>query len=303
MNNYLTVFTPTYNRAKVLVKSYDALCRQSCKDFIWLIVDDGSSDDTKQCVENWIAEGRIRIEYIYQENGGKQRAVNTGIKNCRTEFFGFLDSDDYYCDDTVERFSEFINLIKNKNKIAGVIARRGTDENSPIGSINIPDGWYYVNFDYLIKKYRFYGDTCCVYKTEILRKHLYPEIKDRFILEDVMLGAINQKYDVLFVNKVYSISEYLPDGYTKNSQKLYHKNPYGYALGLGMITASKKRGILRRIKYTLLFTVWCKQHHIQDAATIVKDKRLYLLCFPISMLIFLFKQPKWYFNAGIEHER
>lgn len=303
MDICLTVFTPTYNRAKVLINSYKALCRQSCKDFIWLIVDDGSSDDTKQCVEEWILEGIIRIEYIYQENGGKQRAVNTGVKNCRTDFFGFLDSDDYYCDDTVEKFYDLLNLIKNNNRIAGIVARRGTDKSNPIGSMNVPGGRHFVNFDSLIKKYRFYGDTCCAYKVEVLRKYLYPEIKDRFILEDVMLGAINQEYDVLFINEVFSISEYLPDGYTQNSRELYHKNPYGYALGLGTITASKKRGILRRIKYTALFTVWCKQHRIQDAATIVRDKKLYLLCYPISMLLFLLKHPKWYFSAGAMHER
>lgn len=104
MNIEFTVFTPTYNRAHTLINSYNALCRQTEKQFIWLIVDDGSTDNTRALVKQWKCENKIRIIYVWQENAGKQRAVNTGIMNCVTRFFGFLDSDDYYCDDTVERF-------------------------------------------------------------------------------------------------------------------------------------------------------------------------------------------------------
>lgn len=87
MEKKFTVFTPTYNRAHTLVNSYRALCNQTCKDFIWLIIDDGSTDNTSELVNNWKRECIIDIKYIYQSNTGKQRAVNTGIKNCTTPYF------------------------------------------------------------------------------------------------------------------------------------------------------------------------------------------------------------------------
>lgn len=296
MNIEFTVCTPTYNRAHTLPKSYLALCNQTCKDFIWLIVDDGSQDNTKVLVDKWIKENRITIQYVYQENAGKQRAINTGIMNCTTKYFGFLDSDDYYCNDTVEKFISLFHEIESQSKIAGIMARRGTDKHSPIGSKSLPKDKFIINFDKLIAKYNFYGDTCRAYYTSVLRKHLYPEIKDKFILESKMLSSIDQKYDLLVIDEVFSISEYLDDGYTKNEKKLYHNNPYGYALGIGQITAAK-RGFMRQIKYTLMFTVWCKIYHIDNAYEITANRFLYCLMYPFSQLCYLIKWPSWFFNG------
>lgn len=290
-----TVFTPTYNRVHTLVNSYNALCRQTCKEFIWLIVDDGSTDNTKEIVKNWIAEKKILIKYVYQKNVGKQRAVNTGVMQCTTKYFGFLDSDDYYCPETVEKFLNMFKEIENIDTVAGIMARRGKNEKTPIGSINLPQGYFIENFDALIRKYNFYGDTCRAYKTEILKDYLYPEIADKFILESVMLSAIDQKYDLLIVNEVFSISKYLSDGYTRNSFKLYQNNPYGYALGIGMITAAK-RGFLKQVKYTIMFTVWCWCYHIKEPYRIVQNKRLFVLCKPISIICYFIRYPKWFFE-------
>ena len=201
-----TVFTPTYNRAHMLKRSYEALKGQTNKEFVWLIVDDGSTDDTKALVDSWIKENAISIQYIYQKNAGKQRAVNTGIKNCSTKYFSCLDSDDYYLPTTVENFKKHFAEIEDNPKIAGVLARRGNPEGQIIGNPNIPSGPFVMNFDELFRTYRFTGDTCRAYRTEVLRRFLYPEIEDKFILESVMLSAIDQEYDLLIVNKPYSIS-------------------------------------------------------------------------------------------------
>lgn len=91
----LTIFTPTFNRAELLKRVYDSLLRQREKNFSWLIVDDGSTDNTKEVVEEWLREGRINIQYEYQENGGKMRAHNQGVNLCNTELFLCLDSDDF----------------------------------------------------------------------------------------------------------------------------------------------------------------------------------------------------------------
>ena len=294
MEKKLTVFTPAYNRAHTLGNSYKALCNQTCKDFIWMIVDDGSTDSTSELVDEWKKEGIVDIIYIYQRNAGKQRAVNTGIKNCTTPYFGFLDSDDYYCDDTVEKILKGFAKLDSK-KVAGLLARRGINRNTPIGSKNIPVGQYIMNVDELIRKYNYQGDTCRAYFTYIIKNYLYPEIDDKFIPEDVMLSAVDQDYDMLIVNEVYSISGYLSDGYTKKGHKIFHSNKIGFALGMAQL-ATCNRGVLRRIKYTIMFTVWCLCKKISGSDRFLKKKRLYYILYPFSLVALLLKWPRWYFD-------
>ena len=99
----LTIFTPTYNRADILNKAYKSLKRQTNKDFIWLVVDDGSIDNTEDVVKGWIDENIIEIKYIKKENGGKHTAYNVAVENTSTELIMIaLDSDDYLSDDAVE---------------------------------------------------------------------------------------------------------------------------------------------------------------------------------------------------------
>ena len=295
MSIKFTVFTPTYNRAHTLVGCYQALCRQTVKDFVWLIVDDGSTDNTKELVYGWMEKDIVKIEYLFQNNAGKQRAVNTAVENCSTEYFGFLDSDDLYCDNTIERFLADFEQVKYNKNVAGVLARRGTDKSSPLGSTDLPSGKYIKNFDYLIKKYNYYGDTCRAYYTSILREYKYPVICDKFIPEDVMLSAIDQKYDLLIVNEVYSISGYLKDGYTRNGYRLFHRNPHGFALGMGQI-ASANRGILRTVKYTIMLSVWCRKKRLLHPSRFTKRKILLFSLIPISYMAYLLRRPRWYFE-------
>ena len=298
MEYKFTVFTPAFNRAHTLINSYQALCRQTCKDFIWLIVDDGSTDNTRELIDLWSKENKIQIKYVYQENAGKQRAVNTGIDNCETEFFGFLDSDDYYCDNTVENFLSDFDRVKNNNRVAGILARRGKDQKTPMGSQNLSEGRFVDKFDHLIRKYNYSGDTCRAYYTRILKQYKYPIINDKFIPEDVMLSAIDQEYELLIVNQVYSISGYLEDGYTKNGHKLFHKNPTGFALGMAQLAISK-RGILRHIKYTMMYTIWCMQKKINHPEQMIKCKLSYYLLYPVSSILYALKWPRWFFKEDI----
>lgn len=130
----LTIFTPTYNRGYVLGKLYESLCKQTCFKFEWLIVDDGSEDDTSAKVKKWMKENdKFKIRYIYQNNQGKQLAFNTGVENCELEYFFCVDSDDYLTDNAVEEIYKILPNIKEK-RIAGIVALRGTDKNLPIGT-------------------------------------------------------------------------------------------------------------------------------------------------------------------------
>jgi len=296
MEMELTVFTPTYNRAYVLEECYHSLCAQTNQNFIWLIVDDGSNDNTGNLVQQWILQNKITIQYIYQNNLGKQRAINTAINNCQTKYIADLDSDDKYLPDTVATILEYMEKIKSDTQIAGIIGRRLNSNGQILGSKIIPKGSFVTNIDKLIKGYKYMGDTNRAYKTEILAKFLYPEIDDKFIPEDYMWAQIDQKFGIYFVNQAFAISDYLDDGYTKNIYSLYKKNPYGVYLAFNQLLLSK-RGLKYNIISTVNYSAWIWKFKIRNSFSNCKNKKRFLFCLPISILCYIFKFPKWIFSA------
>lgn len=292
----LTVFTPTYNRGYILEKVYLSLINQSCKEFIWLIVDDGSTDDTEGLVKGWILERKISIKYIKQNNMGKYRATNTAIDNCDSELMAFLDSDDYYKSFVVEFVTQNYDFIMKDKKVAGIIGRRGTEDGCAIGKeLNI-DNLKIKYFD-LVKKYGFYGDTFRVYKTEILKINKYPEIKDKFIPENVMLGKIDEVYDMYFVNEIFTVSEYLNDGYTKNINKMYKKNPEGYKLSLIQSVKNKNR-LMTKIKVAINYILWCEKYKYKNPIREFPNKFMYLVLYPVAKLFKIIRFPERLFKQG-----
>ncbi|MDB2050469.1 glycosyltransferase family 2 protein, partial [Clostridium perfringens] len=117
----LTIFTPSYNRAYCLHKCYESLCKQSYKDFDWLIIDDGSTDNTKELVEKWCTRNNgFSIRYIYKNNGGLHTAYNAAIENIETELSMCIDSDDYVPDDGVEKILKFWHKY-GSDEYAGIV--------------------------------------------------------------------------------------------------------------------------------------------------------------------------------------
>lgn len=296
MENFkLTVFTPTYNRAYILPNCYQSLCNQTNKDFHWLIVDDGSTDNTAELVKNWVNEGIISIQYIYQKNAGKQRAMNTAIKSCQTEIIADLDSDDCYLPETVAKILECFGEISNNTKVAGIIGRRSDSNGKIIGSNNIPEGKYIANYDRLLGKYGYFGDTNRAYKTKILAQYLFPEIEDKFIPEDVMWSKVDQKYDLYIVNQSFAVSEYLADGYTKNTAKLYKQNPLGVQLSYNQLMLSN-RGIKYNMIASVMYTTWSWKCKMKNSFLNCQNKKRYLLALPISLLCTIIKYPAWIYK-------
>jgi glycosyltransferase involved in cell wall biosynthesis len=116
----ITVFTPTYNRAKLLKRLYDSLCVQTFTDIEWLIIDDGSVDNTEKIVNGFIAENKIGIRYIKQRNGGKHRAINHGVREAKGELFFIVDSDDWLPEDSLETINKYYQGIKDDKSFAGI---------------------------------------------------------------------------------------------------------------------------------------------------------------------------------------
>lgn len=228
----LTVFTPTYNRAYTLPKLYKSLCEQTSKDFIWLIVDDGSTDNTKSLIKGWIINNpNICIQYYYQKNSGKMQAHNLGVQKTETELFVCVDSDDYLDPDSVEVIISYWDKIKSKNNnLCGIIGPRRMI-NADFESINtIPSD---ITFSTLSKLYKhgFRGETAIIFITKIIKQYKFPQIAgEKFITENYIYNQIDEKY-LFGILKHYTINcEYLNDGYTKNAVKIKLNNPKGYSL-------------------------------------------------------------------------
>lgn len=226
----LTVFTPTYNRAYILEQAYKSLINQTNKSFVWLIVDDGSTDNTESLVKEWIKEDKIEIKYYKQKNGGKQRAYNKAIKLTNSELFICLDSDDYFTEYAIEILLNSWEKIKDMNKVAGIIALRGLNEKNPIGTY-MPQNVTFSTLRGLYDKYGFKGDTALLYRTKILKKFPFKVAEgEKFIGEDYVYDQIDQNYEMYLLNEIIYICEYLDDGYTSNVRKLIRNNPKSYML-------------------------------------------------------------------------
>ncbi|NGM17170.1 glycosyltransferase [Eggerthellaceae bacterium zg-893] len=224
------VFTPTYNRAYCLDQLFHSLERQTNKDFYWLIVDDGSTDDTESLVERFQKKETLHIEYIKKENGGKQRAHNTGVAACTSELFFCVDSDDFLVDDAIESILNLWDSIKGNDKIGGIVGLDGPDKDTPLKN-GMPKNVKETTFWKLYNKQHHKGDVALIYRTDILRQYpFYVYDDEKFISECYMYHQVDQHYSLGVLDKVLIVCEYREDGYTKHIRKVTRENPKGYIL-------------------------------------------------------------------------
>jgi len=226
----LTVFTPTFNRADLLSRLYESLCRQTSKDFLWLVVDDGSTDGTKELVEKWKNENRIEIKYVYKENGGMHTGHNTAYSMIKTELNVCIDSDDWMPDDAVENILKKWNSITDKTKIAGIIGL-DADESGKIIGTKIPSELKMGSHYNLYKNYGVKGDKKLILRTDIVRKYPhYPEYSnEKLVPLGILYLIIGRDYDYIYSNEIYCIVEYQQDGSSNTIFRQYLKSPKGFA--------------------------------------------------------------------------
>lgn len=225
----LTVFTPAYNRAHTIVRTYESLCKQTSKDFCWLVVDDGSTDNTKELVEKWIEEDKIPIRYVYQQNQGMHGAHNTAYKHINTELNTCIDSDDYMPDDAVEKILSFWKQY-GSDRVAGIIGLDATQDGKVIGS-EFPEGLKTTTLRGYYEDLHGSGDKKMVYRTEVVKKYpQYPLFEgERYVGLAYLYNMIDADYELLVSNDVYVIVEYQDDGSSRGMWNQYWKNPKGFA--------------------------------------------------------------------------
>ena len=225
----LTVFTPAFNRAHTLPRTYESLKRQDCKDFIWLIVDDGSTDNTAELVREWQAtESEFEIQYIYKENGGMHTAHNTAYENIYTELNVCIDSDDALAAGAVSHILK-VWQEKKAEKYAGIIGL-DADMNGNIIGTKFPEEMTETTLA------GFYqsggrGDKKLVYRTDIMKVLPdYPVFEgEKYVSLGYKYQLCDQKYQLITTNQVLCNVEYQADGSSNNMLRQYLRNPKGFA--------------------------------------------------------------------------
>ena len=248
----LTVFTPAYNRAHTLPRTYESLCSQNCKDFCWLIIDDGSIDNTAQLVKGWMEKDNgFKIQYIYKENGGMHTAHNMAYENITTELNVCVDSDDCMAEDGVAKILKKWDEVKDRG-YAGIIGL-DADMNGKIIGKSFPKSMKETT---LMGYYAMggAGDKKLVYRTDIIKKYPpYPVFEgEKYVALAYKYRLIDQDYKLAVLPQVLCNVEYQEDGSSGTMWKQYLKNPKGFAFWRKICRRypeSKKRKIVDCIHY------------------------------------------------------
>jgi glycosyltransferase involved in cell wall biosynthesis len=282
----LTVFTPTYNRAYCLGNCYESLKRQTNKDFMWLIIDDGSTDNTKDLVTYWQTESLIDIQYIWQENLGMHGAHNTAYELIETELNVCIDSDDYLPDDAVEKILGMWEREGSEN-VSGLIGLDSFTDGTVIGS-KLPDNLKTSTLFDLYYKYGVTGDKKLVYRTKLTKKFPYPIFKhEKYVGLAYKYYKLDQEYEMLLMNDILCCVEYLPDGSSINMLKQYRKNPKGfvfYRKELMKLPFANWRFKYKQAIHYVSSTLLSKEFNVLRETP---QKTMTALAFPFGVLLFL----------------
>lgn len=294
----LTIFTPAYNRAHTLSRTYESLLRQTCDDFEWLIVDDGSKDSTKALVEGWIQEGKINIRYIYQQNQGMHGAHNTAYRNIDTELNTCIDSDDYMPDDAVETIVNFWKA-HGSDKYAGIIGLDCTEGGNIIGT-SFPEGMTETTLNGFYAK-GGKGDKKLVYRTDVIKQ--YPEYPifegEKYVGLAYKYMLIDQDYTLLTLNKPLVVVEYQQDGSSMNMYRQYWNNPKGFAF-YRKTEMGTTQSFIRTFKVCIHYV---SSSFIMKNKTFIQDtprKLLTILAIPFGYILYEYIKHKIKNNAKMK---
>lgn len=283
----LTVFTPTFNRAYCLHNCYNSLKQQTCRGFVWLIIDDGSTDHTKELVDQWIKENQIEIRYHWQENQGMHGAHNTAYTLIDTELNVCIDSDDLMPKDAVEKIVTFWSKY-GSDEVSGIIGLDSFTNGQMIGS-KLPENIKKSTLFELYTKHGVTGDKKLVYRTELTRQYAYPVFKnEKYVGLAYKYYKLDQAYKMLLMNEVLCIVEYLPDGSSLNMLKQYRNNPKGFAfyrkelMKLPFATASFK--FRQAIHYVSSSLMSQNKHFLSETPS----KGLTLMALPLGTMLYLY---------------
>lgn len=222
-----TVFTPTFNRAATLPRVYASLKEQTFRDFEWLIIDDGSTDQTSNLVAEWTNERALNIRYVGQEHAGKHVCTNVATQMARGRYIATLDSDDWYVPTALETFAQIWASIPplDYNDFSGVVGLCATPSGSLIGT-PFPQDVLDTTYVEAITRYRVSGDKAGCGRVDVDRAFPFPVIEgENLVTEGIVYRRMSRHFRLRCVNQILKIVDYQPDGISANARELSLANP------------------------------------------------------------------------------
>ena len=253
----ITIVTPTYNRSKKLLLLYESLQKQSNMDFEWLIVDDGSTDDTEDCIARFYSSATFQFRYIKKENGGKHTALNIGIKEVDSPLTFIVDSDDVLLPNAIELISCYYQKYSGRKDIGAFAFLKCNSKGESILKLE-QDEFVESYIKYRIRGDRP-GDMAEVFYTDILLQHPFSEFKgEKFLSEDVVWIQIGLRYKFVFINRAIYQYEYQSDGLTASDKPIKFASPQG-SMFRGKMLMQKECGIKANIKGAIIYNCYKRE--------------------------------------------
>ena len=255
----LTVFTPAYNRADLLTRCYESMCKQTNKNFIWMIVDDGSTDNTREISESWVQNTKdFQVIYIYKENGGLHTAYNTAIANIDTELCVCIDSDDFMPDNAVGLILDFWKK-NGSDKYAGIVGLDFDMDGNVIGDM-LPDIKSVNLIGLFTGKYNIVnGDRTNVVRTELYKKYAPMKVfkGEKNFNPHYMHLQISEEYDFLVLNENLRFVDYQETGMSNSMLKQYRSSPNSFAEIRKLYLSFKDTSLKFKIKHSIHLASSC----------------------------------------------
>ena len=279
----ISILTATYNRANLLSKLYESILNNLNEDIDveWLIMDDGSTDETKEVVEGFTEENKLEIKYFFQENQGKMQAINNLVESAQGDLIIECDSDDYFSNNAFEVIKNVFDKNENRMKDFYALAFLKYDQTGKNMGNNFKNETSKM-FDLYFKEGEK-GEKALVFNSKIRKQYKYElENGERFSTEARMFHKMDEKYNIICINQPIMICEYQAEGYTRNIDKQFTENPYGYFEYFKEILQKDFNGVsfnkrLYAIKHYILFATLTKQKNIVKQANGIFNKLL-IIC-------------------------
>ena len=285
----ITIITPAYNRAKLLPRLYESLLHQSVRDFAWLVVDDGSTDDTERLIREYCGQGRIRIAYVKQPNAGKHTALNRGIAGIRSELTFIVDSDDYLPGDAVEIILSYHRKYKDTPGICGYSFLR-CHQDGRVNTALFPENEKISTYLESRINGAIGGDKAEVFFTDILKRYPFPVFAgEKYMPEDVVWMQMSGPYQMVHINENVYICDYLEDGLTRTGRRMKIHSPRGMVLRSEIYLNNRDTCFKVKCKMMLLYLIYgrfagCRGKELFRR---VHDKGLWIVCQIPALMLYL----------------
>lgn len=287
----ITVFTPAYNRADLLPRCYNSMKSQTSKEFIWMIIDDGSTDGTKELVDGWLNENNdFVIQYFYKENGGLHTAYNEAISHIETDLCVCIDSDDYMPNDAIEKILDFWHN-NGSDKYAGIVGLDYYVDGTVIGD-KLPEQKEVNLIDLLIGRYPIVnGDRTNVVRTELYKRFAPMKVFDgeKNFNPHYMHLQISQEYNFLVFNENLRFVEYQAGGMTASMLKQYKNSPNSFAEIRKLYLSFNGTSLKFKFKHSIhLISSLILAKRIKELFSFSSHKIIALISFPIGFALSLY---------------